>query len=74
MNRRDTQLLSNHCPLVDIFVIFLLQDYKNRFMFSSTSFLYCEFLKVHLSPSEIHFVHAGTFGWGKARVVLALVP
>ena len=63
MNRRDTQLLSNHFPLVDIFVIFLLQDYKNRFMFSSTSFLYSEFFKVHLSPSDIHFVHAETSGW-----------
>ena len=63
MNRRDTQLLSNHCPLMDIFVIFRLQGYKNSFMFSSTSFLYYEFLKVHLSSSDIHFVHAGTSGW-----------
>ena len=63
MNRTDTQLLFNHCPLGDIFIIFLLQNYKNGFVFSSTSFLYSEFLKLHLSSSDIHFVHAEMSGW-----------
>ena len=39
------------------------QNYKNGFVFSSTSFLYSEFLKLHLSSSDIHFVHAEMSGW-----------
>lgn len=38
-----------------IFCYFLLQGYKNSFMFSSISFLYYEFLKVHLLSSRYSF-------------------